>query len=65
MQSNWKKTTITFFLGTDQARPVRIVLNNGIANPSSEQIATFGGYLAGLTGLPFQHAAVTTQNDVA
>jgi len=65
MHSNWKKTTITFILGNDLTHPTRIVLNNGIAAPTSDQIATFGGYLATLTGLPFQHAAVTTQNDVA
>lgn len=65
MQSTWKKTTITFNLGTDPQHPVRITLANGIANPTPEAVETFGGYLATLTGLPFQHAAVTTQNDVA
>lgn len=65
MQSNWKKTTITFILGNDAAHPVRVVLANGIANPTPEAIEAFGGYLTSLTGLPFRHATVTTLNDVA
>lgn len=65
MQTNWKKTTITFILGTDSQHPVKIVLQNAIAAPDAKQIEAFGGYLAGLTGLPFHTASVATQNLVA
>lgn len=64
MQANWKKTTITFILGSDQ-HPVRIAIANGVAEPEIAKIEAFGSYLANLTGLPFQHAAVATVNDVA
>lgn len=65
MQSNWKKTTITFIFANDQEQPVRIVLANGTADPKPDQIAAFGGYLASLTGLNYQHANQVTQNDIA
>ncbi|AYM02171.1 hypothetical protein [Levilactobacillus yiduensis] len=65
MQTNWKKTTITFILGADVDRPVKIVLQNAVATPEAKQIEAFGGYLAGLTGLPFHAATVATQTAVA
>ncbi|AKP64194.1 hypothetical protein FC99_GL002103 [Levilactobacillus koreensis JCM 16448] len=65
MQTNWKKTTITFILGTDADHPVKIVLQNAIADPAAKQVEDFGGYLSGLTGLPFNNAVIATQNAVA
>lgn len=65
MTKTWLKTSITFLMGNDPQHPVRIVLNNGVAAPEPDQIEAFGGYLAGLTGLPFIRANVTTQNTVA
>ncbi|QMU08349.1 hypothetical protein [Levilactobacillus suantsaii] len=65
MTSKWTKTSITFLMGDDLVHPVRIALNNGVAEPTSDQIEAFGSYLADLTGLTFRHANVTTQNDVA
>lgn len=65
MQTNWKKTTITFILGADNDHPVKIVLQNAIAAPEAKQIEAFGGYLAKLTGLPFRTAAIATQDLVA
>ncbi|QCZ46886.1 hypothetical protein V4M49_03420 [Levilactobacillus brevis] len=64
MQTNWQKTTITFILGTDD-QPAKITLQHAIATPDAKQVAAFGGYLAGLTGLPFRTALIATQNAVA
>ncbi|KRL94277.1 hypothetical protein ACUIJQ_01130 [Levilactobacillus hammesii] len=65
MQTNWKKTTITFIFGDAHEKPVKIVLQNAINAPAAQQVETFGGYLSGLTGLPFRTAVVSTQSDVA
>jgi hypothetical protein len=40
-------------------------LQNAVAAPEAKQIEAFGGYLAGLTGLPFHAATVATQTAVA
>ncbi|WP_125683049.1 hypothetical protein [Levilactobacillus yonginensis] len=65
MQNNWKKTTITFTFGNEGARPVKIVMQNAIAAPATQQVEAFGGYLATLTGIPFISATVNTQKAVA
>ncbi|NLR10654.1 MULTISPECIES: hypothetical protein [Lactobacillaceae] len=65
MQTNWQKTTITFIFGEDNEKPVKIVLQNAISAPAAKQVEDFGGYLSGLTGLPFRTAVVSTQSAVA
>ncbi|WP_125582786.1 hypothetical protein [Levilactobacillus cerevisiae] len=65
MQNTWKKTTITFILGNDDAKPAKIVMQNAIPTPEAKQIEAFGSYLAGLTGLPFRTATIATQDIVA
>lgn len=65
MQTNWKKTTITFIFGDIDEAPVKIVLQNAINAPAAKQVEDFGGYLSSLTGLPFRTAVVSTQSAVA
>ncbi|MCH5464086.1 hypothetical protein [Levilactobacillus tujiorum] len=65
MQTNWKKTTITFIFGEIDTKPVKIVLQNAISAPAAKQVEAFGGYLSSLTGLPFRTAVVATQSDIA
>lgn len=65
MQTNWKKTTITFIFIDDGDHPVKIALQNAISAPEASQIADFGATLATLTGLTFRTATVSTQSTVA
>ncbi|WP_061775852.1 hypothetical protein [Levilactobacillus senmaizukei] len=65
MQTNWKKTTITFLLGTDAVHPVKIAMANAVADPTAKQVEDFGNTLSGLTGLPFLGGLVTVQNVLA
>ncbi|WP_407889704.1 hypothetical protein [Levilactobacillus sp. N40-8-2] len=65
MQTNWKKTTITFIFGAIDAKPVKIVLQNAVNAPAAKQVEDFGAVLSGLTGLPFRNAVVSSQSAVA
>ncbi|KRK39417.1 hypothetical protein [Levilactobacillus parabrevis] len=65
MQTNWKKTTITFIFAGIDDQPIKIVLQNAVNAPAAKQVEDFGTVLSGLTGLPFRNAVVSSQSAVA
>lgn len=65
MNTTWTKTNLTLMMRTADDKLIRQTFNNLVQAPSDSQIKTFAGVVETLTGNTFDHAIVTTTDDVS
>lgn len=65
MNTTWTKTTLTLMMRTADDKLIRQSFSNLIEAPSDTQIKSFAGVVETLTGNKFDHAIVTTTDDVS
>lgn len=66
MNTTWTKTTLTLMMrAADDDKLIRQTFSNLIEAPSDTQIKSFAGVVETLTGNKFDHAIVTTTDDVS
>lgn len=65
MNTTWTKTNLTLMMRTADDKLIRQTFNNLVQTPSDSQIKTFAGVVETLTGNTFDHAIVTTTDDVS
>ncbi|PWF99761.1 DUF1659 domain-containing protein [Levilactobacillus bambusae] len=58
MKKVWKKTSITYGLAADDEQSVKVTVQNVIEGVTAEQVQTFGGVLASVSGYHLVNATV-------